>query len=144
MSNDATYRYAEGRLADGLLVAADAALGMGYGNRKDSDAALHARFIGAVRTAENAARIIAHDRGLRGQGIAWVRLAGRLGTMLKASTRSAQLSAANTLSHDPREGRGLLWIRLGTILKAMADDCAKASQQKSAAELVVGGREYRN
>jgi hypothetical protein len=144
MSNDATEPYLHNRIVDGLLSAADAAVGMGAGNRRESDAALHARFIVGIRTAENAARGIAHSRGLHGQGIAWVRLAGKLHTMLDSSTKSVALSAANSIDTGPKMGRGPLWVRLGEALKFMAEDCNKATQRKSTEALIIGGHEYMN
>jgi hypothetical protein len=142
MSNDVGYGYAQERLASGLLIAADAAIGLGAGNRKEGDAALHARFINSLRIAEGAARIIAHDRGESGQGIAWVKLATRLHVMLDASTRGAAHSAFKTVAEV--KGRGPHWIRFGTMLRMIADDCAKAAQRRSSEALIVGGREYIN
>lgn len=146
MSNDATYKYLEDRITDGLLSAADAAIGMGMGNRKDSDVALHSRFLVGIGTAEGAARCIAHARGENAQGIAWVRLAGRLGKMRDASTRSVMQTIKDTAisEYAPKVGRGVLWVRLGELLRALAEDCAKATQQRSASPLIVGGREYMN
>lgn len=142
MSGNIDYKYLEERIADGLLVAADAAIGMGYGNRRESDVELHARFIQGLRVAENSARTIGHARGQDAQGIGWVRLGTRLGRMLDASTKAVGQSVANTITRDQRVGRGPLWVKLGEMLKIMAKECSDAAQARSDKALVLLKQEY--
>ena len=144
MSDDVSYRYLQVQLFDGLKLSADAAIGLGHGNRNASDAILHARFLNGLRRAEGAARAIGHYRGLKGQGIPWIRLGSRLAIMIDASAKSASQSIANTISADPKMGRGALWIRMGKTMNAIADDCRKATARRSDKKLVIGGREYVN
>ena len=146
MSNgsQATEPYIHERLIDGLTKASDRALGMGFGNRLQSDALLHADFIAGLRQAEGAARMIAHARGVTGQGIAWLRLTSRLGNMLDAATKSAALSVVNTRDNAGRAPRGVLWVKLGALLNELAEDARKATKRKSSDALVMLGQEFRN
>lgn len=144
MSNDSTYRYLEDRIVDGLKLASDCAFGMGRGDRTKTDAALHSQFIEGLRRAEGAARQIAHFRGMKGQGVAWIKFAGKIGNMLDASTKAAGQTIANVLEYRPGTPRGPLWVRLGEVLEQMAKDCHNAAQARSDKQLIVVGNEFQN
>ena len=147
MSDDWTYSDLATRVADGLQCASDAAVGMGLGNRKESDAVLHSRFIANLRVAEGAAKAIAHYRGETAQGIAWARMGTKIGKMLDSSAGAAvQQTIANVHSMDYQAGRGRgpLWVKMGEALKFLADDLTKAAHARSDVALSPLGREIRN
>ena len=145
--DDFSYSQLRERIADGLLGAADAAIGLGYGNRRESDAVLHSRFIANLRTAEQSAKAIAHYRGLTAQGIAWARMATKLGMMLDKSAGAAtQQTIANVMLQDHRNGRGRgpLWVKMGEMLRWLSDDITKAAHAPSDRALVIGNHEFVN
>lgn len=135
--------YCYDRLTDGLKLAADCACGLGNGNRNTSEAVLHTKFIKGLRQAENAARMIAHSRGQNG-GIAWLRLATKLGAMLESSNKAAGLTALHSAVGFKQSPRGKLWVLLGEGLRVIASDCLHATQQRTDKALVLGGQEYLN
>jgi len=144
MSSEANETYLYDRVVDGLRVASDSAVGMAYGNRKQSDAVLHAKLIEGLRTAENAARMIGHYREMAGQGVAWVRLGSRLGAMVEAATSSVARTIADTVEYERNSGRGAHWAQLGVLLGMIADDCKRAVQQSGDKELIIGGKAWVN
>lgn len=126
------------KLVDGLKEAADCAYRLGRGDPFASEAKMHGRFIACMREAEIAARLIAVHRGEK----KWLSVAGKLGKMVEASNRSANLTMMHTAAGVKNSPRGPLWVKLAEGLAVIAADCFHATKQRGTNDLILGGMEY--